>query len=249
MTRLGFWATVDVGRRLEGRGWSPWSLSFGRIVRFSLNGWKFKGCWHASAHPAGCHAGGALEWTKGCPEGLLRRTFREFAGPGRAKRDSRNRSLYVQRAMRSVDDIIVPSVIRSGSRIARLSSSRRADLVDSLVQFLRENEELGWSPYSIIFRSQRPLRGTGFRGSLTSDLYWFHREGLYWNTSLSVHAASAGMRDPLVSQIEADLRKLGFRIAHRSQARTLDWFFDQDHLPTKELLGKARLLARWVPRA
>lgn len=123
----------------------------------------------------------------------------------------------------SMKDVLSP---RKRPRL-KLAPARRARFILEALEWLRTSR---WSPRGVDFRLER--RGPGWK--LTSDLFFWRGEGLYWNSLYM------GRGD-----VEADLKKAGFRVLERGP-RFLA--FDRDFLPTRELLRKAAWLAAWRPQ-
>ncbi len=239
-TRADFWRVVEIGLRLAPQDWRPWSLSIDR--RVTLNVGSFLHCVEIGRW--GCYAGATIWPGKGKALSKVdaAKALQAIEGPGRV--GPRNDGGYeVLWGVGTAAEIAHPS----GSRgRLRLPAERRATLIRQVLNWLR-GQRRRWSAYSIDFRLTRPFRAAGLHWRLTSDVYFARREGLYWNNHLTC-VGDKRRRSELLPPIVRDLRAAGFSLGPQRFARRGWLAFDQDFLPTADLVEKARWLSAWRPR-
>jgi hypothetical protein len=148
----------------------------------------------------------------------------------------------------SLGDLYGAERLRRNRWRLKVPRARRARLILQCLERRRFWERRGWSGFYLEFQMKRGFQSSGMKWSLFSALYFGHREGLYWVCHLCPRMDSRQHRRLRTSgyyaRVTKDLRRMGFRVQPPGRNGVV---FDQDFLPSKELITKALLLTEWRP--
>ena len=257
-SKADFWRAIKIGSHLARYGWRPWQIDIDRELSVRVNERIGSGRSHASVDPTGdCHTGTFISFpeVKKTAAKKTRAPLISVIGRG-FDLTIENHQMALSRGMDSVSDIehLQPkgtySANGGGMTRLRLPPSRRAHLIRAIIRWFRVRGDLGWSASSITFHRSSAFQAEGVRWRLLSDIFFYRREGLYWNNYLTSEQVGARQfkrlqRTGFYANVQRDFEGMGFRVL---ALHPHGLPFDQDFLPSSELIRKAACLARWRPR-